>query len=107
LLTTNPFLPPRHAHTEKRVLSRKTREAAINESVDICKENLKRILYAIEFYDISVPIGITVETGIMLPSPTTSSLRPTITISSWSLSCSLHGIGVSQRVTNDFSHHTQ
>ncbi len=49
--------------TEKRVLSRKTREAAINESVDICKENLKRILYAIEFYHISVPIGITVETG--------------------------------------------
>jgi 5,10-methylenetetrahydrofolate reductase len=48
--------------TEKRVLSRKTREAAINESVDICRENLKRILYAIEFYDISVPIGITVET---------------------------------------------
>jgi hypothetical protein len=101
LLTTNPFLPPRHAHTEKRVLSRKTREAAINESVDICKENLKRILYAIEFYDISVPIGITVETGIMLPLSLLASLRP--------LLLALYGVGVSLRVTNDFSHviHTQ
>jgi len=48
--------------TERRVLSRKTKEAAINESIDICKENLKRILYAVSFYNISVPIGITVET---------------------------------------------
>lgn len=48
--------------TEKRILSRKTNKERIRESIDICKENLKRILYAIEFYNIEVPIGIAVET---------------------------------------------
>lgn len=47
--------------TEKRVLSRATRELAMRECLDLCRENLKRILYAIEFYSILVPIGISVE----------------------------------------------
>jgi len=47
--------------TEKRVLSRKDVKARVKESVDICRENLKRILHACQYYNIDVPLGVTVE----------------------------------------------
>jgi hypothetical protein len=47
--------------TEKRILSRKTKAEALEECIELCRENFKRVLYAIEFYDILVPIGISVE----------------------------------------------
>jgi 5,10-methylenetetrahydrofolate reductase len=40
--------------TEKRILSRRTREEGLRECVELCRENFKRILYAIDFYNVSI-----------------------------------------------------
>ena len=47
--------------TEKRILSRTTKAEALVECVELCRENFKRILYAVEFYNVLVPIGVSVE----------------------------------------------
>jgi hypothetical protein len=47
--------------TVKRVLSRGTPKARVDEAVEICRENLKRILDACERYGIDVPIGFNAE----------------------------------------------
>merc|ERR1711916_174087 len=47
--------------TEKRILSRANTKEALEECIELCRENFKRILYAINFYSILVPIGVSVE----------------------------------------------
>jgi len=47
--------------TVKRVLSRDTPKARVDEAVEICRENLKRILDACERYGIDVPLGFNAE----------------------------------------------
>jgi len=49
------------AGTEKRVLSRKSVKECVSEAVDICRENFCRILNAIKYYHLAVPIGFAVE----------------------------------------------
>jgi 5,10-methylenetetrahydrofolate reductase len=47
--------------TIKRVTSRDTPKARVDEAIEICRENLKRILDACERYGIDVPIGFNAE----------------------------------------------
>lgn len=47
--------------TVKRVISRGTPKARVDEAVEICRENLRRILDACERYAIDVPIGFNAE----------------------------------------------
>jgi len=47
--------------TASRVLSRGVTELCIQESIQICRENLRRILDAHRFWKLNVPLGIAVE----------------------------------------------
>jgi len=47
--------------TIKRVLSRSTPKERVNEAIEICRENLRRILDACERYAVDVPIGFNAE----------------------------------------------
>jgi len=47
--------------TVKRVLSRGSPQAKVNEAIEICRENLKRILDACERFGVDVPIGFNAE----------------------------------------------
>lgn len=47
--------------TIKRVLSRSSPQERVNEAIEICRENLKRILDACERYGVDVPIGFNAE----------------------------------------------
>jgi len=47
--------------TVRRVLSRGDIQARIQESIDICVENMKRILSVCRKHKLSVPLGVTVE----------------------------------------------
>jgi len=47
--------------TIKRVTSRGSPQECVNEAIEICRENLKRILDACERYHIDVPIGFNTE----------------------------------------------
>jgi len=47
--------------TVKRVISRSTPQARVTEAIEICRENLKRILDACERYGIDVPVGFNAE----------------------------------------------
>jgi len=61
--------------TEKRVLSRATIQEGIDESISICEENLRRIVHALDHYNLNVPIGITVETVSKYRDEFTASIR--------------------------------
>jgi len=47
--------------TYKRVMSKENSQERVNEAVNICCENLKRILDAVLRYGLDVPIGVTAE----------------------------------------------
>lgn len=47
--------------TKKRVLSKGPPKNCVDEAIQICRENLKRILYACTIYGIEIPLGFTTE----------------------------------------------
>jgi len=47
--------------TKKRVLSKGAPKNCVDEAIQICRENLKRILYACTIYGIEIPLGFTTE----------------------------------------------
>lgn len=47
--------------TVKRVISRSTPQDRVNEAIEICRENLRRILDACERFGIDVPVGFNAE----------------------------------------------
>lgn len=47
--------------TKRRVLSKGDPKNCVSEAIQICRENLKRILYACTVYGIDIPLGFTTE----------------------------------------------
>lgn len=47
--------------TKKRVLNKGSPVACVGEAIQICRENLRRILHACETYNIEIPLGFTCE----------------------------------------------